>query len=240
MPADGEEETSKVSARRPRRRAERTPWGSITRDEIVATAVRMVGEVGFDQLTVRGLAAEMDVAPMSLYRHVRDKDDIIDEVVERLLAQAWRPRTDPSDWKSYVAEAADKLRQFLVSQPAALHVYLSHPVMSPTALARMDAMMDVLRDALGDEQVARRAYGAVQTYTIGFAALEASRARWVPQEDGDELARQLAAYTTPSQFAVGLQYLLTGVEQEPVLPPAVDRAVEGEGRGPAGRRRVNP
>ncbi len=212
-----------------RARAERTPWGTITRDQIIATALRSLKAGGFEQLTIRGLAAEMGVAPMSLYRHVRDKDDILGEVVDRLLARLWRPRTDPSDWRGYIAEAAERLRDFLVSQPAALHVYLGHPVMSPAALARMDAMMDVLRPALGDEQLARRAYGAVQTYTIGFAALEASRAGWEPGPDGDELAQQLAAYTTPRQFAQGLQFLLTGMEQHPPTPPVVDVALEGVG-----------
>jgi AcrR family transcriptional regulator len=42
-------------------------------------------------MTIRSLAAELGVAPMSLYRHVRNKDDLIDEVVDRLLARAWKP-----------------------------------------------------------------------------------------------------------------------------------------------------
>ena len=226
MPADGKKAESRQADRG---RSERTPWGTITRDRIIATALRSLKAGGFEQLTIRGLAAEMGVAPMSLYRHVRDKDDIIDEVVERLLARIWRPQADPSDWKSYIAEAAERLRDFLVGQPAALHVYLSHPVMSPSALARMDAMMEVLRDALGDEQLARRAYAAIQTYTIGFAALESSRADWDPGPDGDELTQQLAAYTTPRQFAQGLRYLLTGLEHQPPTSPAVDRALESVG-----------
>jgi hypothetical protein len=73
-------------------------------------------------------------------------------------------------------------------------------------------MMDVLRRTGADAETAQRAYGAIHTYTIGFAALEASRARWTP-EDGevDSLARQLAAYTTGDQFLDGLRYLLDGI-----------------------------
>jgi AcrR family transcriptional regulator len=149
---------------------------------------------------------------MSLYRHVRSKDDLIDEVVDRLLARCWRPLTMSGDWQAWVAEAADRLRRFLVSQPAALHVYLRHPVVSPAAIARMEAMMEVLRRALADEESARRAYGAIHTYTVGFGALEASRAGWAPPKtDPDGLAQQLAAYTTPRQFAEGVRYLLGGL-----------------------------
>jgi AcrR family transcriptional regulator len=186
-------------------------------------------------MTIRSLAADMGVSPMSLYRHVRDKDDLLDEVVDRLLARTWRPRADQSDWRAWLAEAAERLRRFLVSQPAALHVYLTHPVVSPAAVARMNAIMEVLRAALGDEQAAQRAYAAIHTYTIGFAALEASRAGWNPPEaghqshgpsrppsriepypfpsDDEDLIERLAAYTTPQQFSQGLTYLLDGINR---------------------------
>ena len=55
-------------------------------------------------------------------------------------------------------------------------------MVSPAAVTRMEAVMAVLRQALGDEQSAQRAYAAIHTYTIGFAALEASRAGWDPAQ----------------------------------------------------------
>lgn len=180
----------------------------------MAPAVRALREGGFEQLTIRGLAAAMGVSPMSLYRHVRDKDDIIDEVVEKLLSRTWKPKADRSDWKAWVAEAAEKLRHLLVAQPAALHAYLTHPVVSPSAMARMDAMLEVLHGAVGDEGTAHRAYGALQTYTIGFAALEASRSGWEGRHGSDSRAVQLAAFTSRQQFGRGLDYLLNGIERE--------------------------
>jgi TetR/AcrR family transcriptional regulator, tetracycline repressor protein len=190
----------------------RASWGTISRADIIKAAVKVVSSGGYEQMTIRSLAADLGVAPMSLYRHMRDKDDLLDEVVDRLLAPAWRPEAAADDWQAWVMEAAAKLREFLVTQPAALHVYLRHPVVSPAAIERMDAMMDVLRRAGVDEQTARRAYGAVHTYTIGFAALEASRARATRDDtDTGDRARQLAAYTTARQFIDGLRYLLAGI-----------------------------
>ena len=81
----------------------------------------------------------------------------------------------------------------------------------------MNAMMSVLRRAGLSEEEARSAYGALHTYTIGFAALEASRAGSAPGtedasgEDAGRLGRQLAAYTTTGQFIQGLRYLLQGI-----------------------------
>jgi AcrR family transcriptional regulator len=194
--------------------ARRAPWGTISREDIVRAAVKIVEAGGYQEMTIRGLAAELGVAPMSLYRHIRDKDDLLDEVVDQLLASAWRPSAAEDDWYAWLIEAAAKLREFLVRQPAALHVYLSHPVVSPAAIERMNAMLDVLRRTGAGEETTRGAYGALHTYTIGFAALEASRAGWAPRSgEADSLAQQLAAYTTAEQFMDGLRYLLEGIAQ---------------------------
>jgi TetR/AcrR family transcriptional regulator, tetracycline repressor protein len=197
----------------------RAPWGSLSRQDIVDAAAAIVEAGGYEEMSIRSLAADLGVAPMSLYRHIRDKDDLLDEVVSRLLAQVWRPAVSEDDWQEWIAEAAASLRQFLVDQPAALHVYLRHPVVSPAAIERMDAMMGVLRRAGLDEAAAQAAYGALHTYTIGFAALEASRAGWAPGSgEVTSLARQLAAYATAGQFIEGLRYLLEGISRH--LRPA--------------------
>lgn len=179
---------------------------------IVEAALGVVADGRADQLTIRGLAADLGVAPMSLYNHVRDKEDLLDEVVDRLLGTSWRPKVPESDWREWVMQAADRFRRFLVGQSAALRVYLQHPVVSPNALERMQAMKAVLLEALGDEGATRKAYAAIHTYTIGFAALEASRsASPPPREHRGHLADRLAAYGTPQQFKVGLGYLLDGI-----------------------------
>jgi len=192
----------------------RAPWGSLSREDIVDAAAMIVESGGYEEMSIRSLAADIGVAPMSLYRHIRDKDDLLNEVVDRLLAQVWRPTVSDDDWQEWIVEAVASLRLFLVSQPAALHVYLRHPVVSPAAVERMDAMMAVLRKAGLDEASARSAYGALHTYTIGFAALEASRASQIPGRAEDtNLAQQLAAYTTAGQFVAGLRYLLEGISR---------------------------
>ena len=191
---------------------ERVPWGTLSRDQVVEAAMNVVRRGDSERMTIRSLAGELGVAPMSLYRHVRSKDDLLGEVLDRLLAPAWRPRVDEGLWQAWVADAANRLRGLLVSEPVALQVYLRHPVVSPAAIERMDAMIAVLRAAGLDEQAAESAYAAVQNYTLGFAALEASRERWrSPRSARDPLTERLAGYTTPRQFAVGLQFLLDAV-----------------------------
>ena len=210
----------------------RAAWGSVTRELVVETALRIVEDDGYEQLTVRGLAAHMGVAPMTLYHHVSNKDDLVDEVVDRLLERSWRPpgKMEKGPW-TWLGEAAERLRQFLVDQPAALHVYLSHPVVLPSALARMDEMLRALRLSGVDEQEASRAYAAVHCYTVGFAALQASRADWRPAPGTKPVALQLAAYTTPKQFKEGLSYVLEGIGRRAGVAPSPS----GQG-APSGRK----
>jgi TetR/AcrR family transcriptional regulator, tetracycline repressor protein len=205
----------------PKSPAGRVPWGTISREDIIRVAMKTVTAGGYEEMSIRSLAASLGVAPMSLYRHIRDKDDLLNEVVDRLLAGTWRPAAAEDNWQAWITEAASRLRDFLVSQPAALHVYLSHPVISPAAIDRMNAMMSVLRRAGIDEQTAQSAYATLHTYTVGFAALEAARAGRAPGTgDADGLARQLAAYTTTGQFTQGLHYLIEGISSHTANNPA--------------------
>jgi TetR/AcrR family tetracycline transcriptional repressor len=199
----------------PKANGGRVPWGTISRELIVDAATEAVRAGRYEEMSIRSLAAELGVAPMSLYRHVRDKDDLLDEVVDRLLRRVWRPRASEDEWAAWLTDAAERLRRFLVTQPAALRVYLRHPVVTPTALARMEAMLAVLRATGLDDRAARRAYAAIQTYTIGFAALEASRDRYTSREavERDRLMAELASYTSPAQFLEGLGYLLEAIGQ---------------------------
>jgi TetR/AcrR family tetracycline transcriptional repressor len=208
---------------------------------VVGTALRLVEAGGYEELTVRSLASALGVAPMTLYHYVKSKDDLLDEVVDRMLAKAWRPSSSAGrQWRDWVAEAADKFRQFLVDQPAALHVYLEHPVVSPESQRRMQEMLAALRQAGLDESGARRAYAALHTYTIGFAALQASRSGWKPEPGTKPIALQLAAYTTPRQFSEGLAYILEGIERRAARdaaaatkPPSIRGTPPGQ-CGPAG------
>jgi TetR/AcrR family transcriptional regulator, tetracycline repressor protein len=190
----------------------RAGWGTISRERLVVAATDQIEAEGYEQLTIRSLASLLGVAPMSLYRHVRNKEDLLNEVVDRLLAEEWRPVADAGDVRAWVTEAADRLRRLLVGQPAALQVYLSHPVTTPAALTRQATMLEVLRAGGLDEPAARQLYAIIHTYTLGFAALESSRARWLAThpEPPDPDTAWLAAMTGSRQFSEGLAALLAG------------------------------
>jgi TetR/AcrR family transcriptional regulator, tetracycline repressor protein len=200
-----------------RERRPRAKRGTVSREILVDAALAEVAAGRYSQLTVRSLAASLGVAPMTLYRHVRDKDDLLDAVVDRLLESVWRPAADPADAWAWVFEWADRLRAFLVSEPVAMHVILAHPLTSPAGMARLHAMLGVMRRAGLTEAEARSLFANVQTYTLGFAAVEASRAPWRAehQDIADPETAWLAALHTPAQFAAGLHVLLAAALRPP-------------------------
>lgn len=193
---------------------QRAPRGTISRAQIVEAALRSLRTAGFEQMTIRSLAADLDVSPMSLYRYIRDKDDLMDEVAEELLIQSKPMPPATGTWQARLSAAAEGLRHLLVHEPGALYVYLRHPVISPTAIRRMEMMIKILREAGYDAASAKTAYGAIQTYTVGFAALAVSRVEWTPPPGTSKTASELVALTSPKQFASGLRYLLAGIERE--------------------------
>ena len=207
-------------------RSSRAPWGGLTRDAVVDKACELVLADGDAELSIRTLAAQLHVSPMALYRHVQSKEDLLDAVVNRLFAKAWRPHVPRDDWRRWIADAADRLHRFLIDRPAALQVYLRRPVLSSTSIERMRTCLEVLRDGLGDETLAHSAYAAIQTYTIGFAALESARAGAGARladfagETDDEAAREIAAFASPKQFQAGLTHLLDGIAAGAAAQPS--------------------
>lgn len=218
-------------------RSRRAEGPGISRERIIEIALGYVEGGDEDALTMRALGSELGVSAMALYRYFDSKDQILDEVVDTLLAEVAPPSADPAAWKDWIEEFALGLRGMLVRYPAALATFTSHPVTTPAALARIESALAVLRAAGFGGSDAAQGYAAVHTYTIGFAALEVSRSRTLVPGGGEaqvsrywhlyfgtlpadefpnlvELAVDLADFTSESQFAVGLRQLLSGMRVE--------------------------
>ena len=150
-----------------------TPRPSLSRDHILASAVALADEVGIEALTIRKLATAIDTKPMSIYRHVASKEDIVDGMVERVFAEIQRPPTD-HDW-------LDALRQRCISAKAALN---RHPWAAPLMQSRIspgsqtlghhNAVVGCLRRGGLTWPMVAHANAMLDAFIYGFALLEAS------------------------------------------------------------------
>jgi AcrR family transcriptional regulator len=191
---------------------------ALTRADIVAAALRVADARGLDAISVRGLADRLGVTPMALYRHVRDKDEILDAVTDTLLARLGLPPppSPPADgWRDWCEAAAESFRRLLVDQPLAIAVFARGPVTTPAARRRLATSIEVLTAAGFGHADAVRAYAAVHTYTVGFCSLEASRradrrtGREAAADDATSLL--IRGFVSDSQFTHGLRALLAGL-----------------------------
>ena len=83
---------------------------------MLRTAIARADAGGLEALTMRTLAEMLEVAPMALYRHVANKDDLIDAMVDVVFTEIGVP-SGGGDWKTAMRRRAISVRDSLVAPP---------------------------------------------------------------------------------------------------------------------------
>jgi DNA-binding transcriptional regulator YhcF (GntR family) len=137
------------SSSRPRASARaRDAEATLTRERIVAAATAVADKEGLGALSMRHVAAELDVATMSLYRHIRDKDDLLALMIDAAFAE-WRgsPLKSGDTWQEILAKAAREMwsifRRHLWLAPA---YSVTRPLAVPSGLAYTEHVLGTLLD----------------------------------------------------------------------------------------------
>lgn len=111
----------------------------LNRDRVLAAAVALADRDGLDALSMRNLADHLDVVPMALYKHVANKDELLDGVVDVILGEI-----DPPDealaWRTAVRARILSARQVLLRHPWARPVIESRTNRTPVVLGYMDSI----------------------------------------------------------------------------------------------------
>jgi DNA-binding transcriptional regulator YhcF (GntR family) len=138
-----------TSSSRPRGPARaRDAEATLTRKSIVAVAIAVADKEGLGALSMRRVAVELDVATMSLYRHVRDKDDLLTAMVDAAFGewQAPSPRSG-AGWQELLTEAARELWQIFRRHLWLAPAYsLTRPLVVPSGLAYTERVLAALLD----------------------------------------------------------------------------------------------
>ena len=133
----------------------------------------LADEDGLAAVTIRGVAARLDLAPMTLYGHVASADELVDLVVGATIAAAVdKHPTRYSDGRGTLLGFAHGLRGLLLEHPAVLDAYRRRPVQDSTGLAVTEGVVSALIAEGLDEDVAISVYATVYAYVIGFVSLE--------------------------------------------------------------------
>ena len=127
-------------------RVEAQPRVRLTRDRVLRTAVALADDIGIEALSMRTLAKELDVVPMALYKHVANKDQLLDGMLDVVIGEIDAP-VSGTDWRSAVRLRILSARRALVRHPWASRVIESRTNPTPVVLGYMDSMIGMFRAA---------------------------------------------------------------------------------------------
>ncbi|MBK3628337.1 TetR/AcrR family transcriptional regulator C-terminal domain-containing protein [Streptomyces sp. MBT49] len=155
----------------------------ISREEVVATARRIIDADGVDRLTMRRLATEVGSTPMALYHHVRNKEELLVLLLDDYATHALRRPDLPAEPRERVVTAAAALHEALAACPWTVEVLTSDDLMSVSALWFVEQIVDGLADCGLTPEQAVHGYRTIWYYTVGEIVVRTTAAR--RRRDGD-------------------------------------------------------
>jgi AcrR family transcriptional regulator len=210
--------------------ARRTP---LSRPRVLGAAVALADEDSLEAFSMRRLAQELGVVPMALYKHVANKDELLDGMVDIVFGEIESPSVG-GDWKGAMRGRAMSARAALKRHTWAIGLMESRSP-GPANLRNHNAVMGCLREAGFGFAEAIHAYSVQDAYIYGFALQEKDLGFETPDDAGAAVQRRAAAigalageypylseilvklpesgYDNDVEFAWGLDLILDGLDR---------------------------
>ncbi|MBK8230680.1 MAG: TetR/AcrR family transcriptional regulator C-terminal domain-containing protein [Candidatus Eisenbacteria bacterium] len=160
----------------------------LSRERILQAALRLADRKGIPSLSMRTLAAALGVEAMSLYKHVRNKDDLLDQLVDHVVATIELPPPS-TPWRDAMRTRARSARRAFLAHPWSATLFESRlRRRTPVRLHYADTVLGLLRSGGFSVSEAYRAFLLLDSYLYGFVQQEISWA--VEDEDASREARE--------------------------------------------------
>jgi AcrR family transcriptional regulator len=140
----------------------------LTRQRVVAAAIELADRDGIESISMRKLAPELGVEAMSLYTHVRNKDDLLDGMADAVIGEI-PISADGPDWKASLREMALAARGVVLRHPWAPQLIETRTAPGPAALQYINAVLGILRGAGFSVAQAHHALHILGSRLLGFA-----------------------------------------------------------------------
>jgi AcrR family transcriptional regulator len=206
----------------------------LSRKRVLRAAMAHVDKRGLEDLSMRKLADVLQVAPMALYRHIANKDDLIDAMIDVVFSEIELPARG-SAWRPAMRQRATSVRDALTRHRWAIGLMESRLHPGPANLRHHDAVLGNLRAAGFSVAAAAHAYSLLDSYIYGFALTKMN----LPFENGAgevvDVAQSMLepfpvdmypnlvefitehamkpGYRYGDEFEYGLDLILDGIEQ---------------------------
>jgi AcrR family transcriptional regulator len=217
-----------------KRTAKRVPRNTLSRVRVVEGALALLDADGLDAVTMPRVAEHLGVGTMSLYRHVDDKDDLINAVAEHVVGDVQVPDGEDDDWEGRVVGYLRALRDAALAHPALARILAERGLTVGPVFSQLEQVHAILRRAGFSDLDAVRTFYALFTYVFGFVIWELPRVHapseasyvdsWhteIDRLDVDAyptlhaLREELTTAASSEQFEYGLARLVEAVRPGP-------------------------
>ena len=193
----------------------------LNRERVLQAGIALADEAGIEALSMRKLGEQLAVEAMSLYKHVANKDDLLDGMVDNVFAEIDKA-ADERNWRETIRRRAVSVRRVLKRHPWALPLMQSRTNPGPSTLSNLDSLIGVLRGAGFSIVLTAHALSVIDAYIYGFAIQEKALP-FDTEERSTEVVQQILA-----AMPVGEWPHLVEFAREHVLKPGYDYGQEFE------------
>jgi AcrR family transcriptional regulator len=208
-----------------RREERRGRRADLTRERILRAAVELADQDGLEAMSMRRIGQRLGVEAMSLYNHVAGKDDILDGVVDLLIAEIELPPPD-APWRTAIGARALAARRVVRAHPWAPRLFVARSTMSRGILGYMDGIAGAFLGAGFPPQLIHDATHLISSRMLGFTQdifdpntlRPEAVALWTVALGSGEypsIAASLVGVThdDEAEFVFGLELILDGLER---------------------------
>lgn len=188
-------------------------------DRVLAAAIAVADAGGIAALTMRSLAQELGVKPMSVYYYVANKEAVLDGIIDLVFSEIDLPSAS-GDWYQEMSRRAHSARRALRRHPWAVGLMESRSTPGPATLRHHDAVIGALRAGGFSVAMTAHAYALIDSYVYGFALQEAG----LPFEGPADMVD--LAGTMMMQFPPGEYPHFVELTTEHILQPGYDFGLE--------------
>ncbi len=145
----------------------------LSRDVIVATALRLLDADGLDGVSMRRVADELGTGAASLYAHVTNKEELLDLLLDEVVGEIEVPAPDPAHWQDQLHDVGRRMYQVFSLHRDIAAVSLANIPTGPNALRMAEGMLAIMLAGGVPPKVAGWALDRLSLY-IGADAYEGS------------------------------------------------------------------
>jgi AcrR family transcriptional regulator len=173
---EGEERLTPISIWDIPEQGTRGPKGKYDRAAVAVAAIRLADAGGLEAVTMRAVAAELGIAPMSLYNYVPTKDHLIQLMVDMAGSEYRYPDAEPPDKRAAIADLARQGRDITHRHPWLPDAMRRPAVFGPSGLRYVDRFLGLLAGSALDTAAKMEFIAMINGFALMYGGMEATLA----------------------------------------------------------------